>query len=540
MFPRAEVYPAVVAALLCKGRTVPEIEGGERGGRAHRGDRAQARLRNERVWHTKESVDKYVAKRLGVRPTVWGAGRTTYEFQQATATTIIKLRKGGKLVDWAKGRRYNIYRLADGHGLGLERPLLRRAAGGVSAGKRQGMCKQKGPYTDSNRMELFMHILKGGAKDNTYKFALARALLELCSERGPDAGGPYVIEYEKLAERFLRYYWRQECVFHIRQHHHPNREAAAIKAIRGKWGSMTAHDDFDMLDGDDVRHVTGRIERDVFGSERAKKSLVVPKFQKVKCARYAEEVQMFYVHDAKKRQITVRAAACDFFRRNYDILRNAVGFEWAKYLERANGGLPGLIAKVESVRTTPARNTAYIKKAKEALLSPRTKCFYCRCRLDRKEVELDHVIPWSFIFDDQLWNLVPACGGCNGHKSNLLPDRRTYEELVARNEKCAGRIGKLSESLKLLGRGEDWKKAMRDYYKSCEDYKFLVMPADEIRQGRSGGVCMDEAQRPRPRRRGRTQPARGAGPGGGRGKEARMRGGARRPAPAPAPAATGP
>ena len=488
MFSHAEVYPAVVAALLRRGRAVTEIEGGERGGRIYKGDRAQARRRNDRVWHTKRSVDEYVAKRLGIGQSVWGAGRSTNEFQQATATAIIKLRKAGKLVDWAKGRRYNIYRLAVGHGLKRLRPY--RAAGGNPAGGRRDACRQRA-RTDDDRMALFMRILKDGAKNGTYKFALARALLELCSERDPGAGGPYIIKYEKLAERFLRYYWRQECVFHIRQNHYNDKEAAVIRAIRGKWGKMTYRDDFDKLDADDVRDVTSQIDHDVFGSERAKKSVVVPKFQRVKCGRYVEEVEMFYTRNAKKRQITVRAAACSFFRRNYDVLKNAVAFEWARYLEGANGGLPGLIAKVESAQTTPSRNPAYIKRAKDALLTPRTKCFYCRCKLDRKAARLDHVIPWSFIFDDQLWNLVPACGGCNARKSNFLPDQRTYNELVARNEKCAKRINRMPESLVRLGRDEDWKKAMRDQYQNCRCQGFAVMPVGKIRQGKRGGVCTD-------------------------------------------------
>ena len=415
MFSHAEVYPAVVAALLRRGRPVTEIEGGERGGRIYKGDRAQARRRNDRVWHTKRSVDEYVAKRLGIGQSVWGAGRSTNEFQQATATTIIKLRKAGKLVDWAKGRRYNIYRLAADHG--LRRPRLHRADSGGPVGGRRDACRQRA-RTDDDRMALFMRILKDGAKNGTYKFALARALLELCSERDPGASGPYIIKYEKLAERFLRYYWRQECVFHIRQNYYNDKEAAVIRAIRGKWGKMTYRDDFDKLDADDVRDVTSEIEHDVFGSERAKKSVVVPKFQRVKCGRYVEEVEMFYTRNAKKRQITVRAAACSFFRRNYDVLKNAVAFEWARYLEGANGGLPGLIAKVESAQTTPSRNPAYIKRAKDALLTPRTKCFYCRCKLDRK------VPCWTTSFRGRSYSTTSS-GTLSPHVAAATPAKAT-------------------------------------------------------------------------------------------------------------------
>lgn len=73
MFPCQEVFPAVVSALLLRGRTVPEIEAGA--GRTHPAARGQGRHRSERVWHDRRSIDRYVAARLRLDPSVLGPDR---------------------------------------------------------------------------------------------------------------------------------------------------------------------------------------------------------------------------------------------------------------------------------------------------------------------------------------------------------------------------------------------------------------------------------------------------------------------------------
>lgn len=485
---------------MSAGKALPEIAAGRRGRKMPAGDPAQKDHAERSVWHTKESIDEYVATRLKLRRSTWDGRRTGNELQDATSGELLRLRKAGKLVGW--GRRLNICRLADGHGLeALERSM--------SAGERppeppEARWRDGGRRTDRDRMDMFMWILRHGAKDNTYKFAMARALIEVCHERDPGGRGPLVVEYRTLAHKFLQYYWRQVCVFRIRQHHHPKKEAEVVKAILDKWGSGTdggdtdggrprireAVDDFGKLNAGEVEDVTGRILRTVFGSERSKKGVVVSRFQKVKIGRYSEVVRAFYDYDDGRREITVREDARRFFEENRAILLDEVTFVWAKYLEAANGGLPGLLAKVEAARTRPRRNAAAMKAAREEFLAGKEECFYCGCVLDRGTIEADHFIPWSFIFDDQMWNLVPSCGCCNGRKGGMLPDEDAYVMLLERNGRHAGGTGRISESLGLLGRGGGgWKREMRARYDMCRDYRFGTVSIGELCGGRRGDPC---------------------------------------------------
>lgn len=61
------------------------------------------------------------------------------------------------------------------------------------------------------------------------------------------------------------------------------------------------------------------------------------------------------------------------------------------------------------------------------------RCFYCGEPLN-DDVEVDHVLPWSALYHDQIWNLVLACYDCNRDKSALLPLRVSLDNLLRRNE----------------------------------------------------------------------------------------------------------
>lgn len=61
------------------------------------------------------------------------------------------------------------------------------------------------------------------------------------------------------------------------------------------------------------------------------------------------------------------------------------------------------------------------------------KCFYCGEIIDSNDVSVDHVIPWSYMFSDDLWNLVYCHKEENSQKSNRLPSEEDIARLENRN-----------------------------------------------------------------------------------------------------------
>ena len=51
------------------------------------------------------------------------------------------------------------------------------------------------------------------------------------------------------------------------------------------------------------------------------------------------------------------------------------------------------------------------------------------------KIDVDHFIPWSFLKDDNLWNLVLACPSCNRKKNDKLPDSKYIDVIIKRNQR---------------------------------------------------------------------------------------------------------
>ncbi len=59
--------------------------------------------------------------------------------------------------------------------------------------------------------------------------------------------------------------------------------------------------------------------------------------------------------------------------------------------------------------------------------------FYTGQELVSSDISVDHVIPWSFMYSDDIWNLVLTSKSNNSRKSNIVPSIDYIEKLKNRN-----------------------------------------------------------------------------------------------------------
>lgn len=105
-------------------------------------------------------------------------------------------------------------------------------------------------------------------------------------------------------------------------------------------------------------------------------------------------------------------------------------------------------------------------------------CFYCEDPLpkeSKKLVHVDHVIPWSYIYEDELWNLVLACEKCNRKKYNSLPSDNFLKKLIDRNLKFTNINNIFKKSILKLDLIENHEKVIKKHYQNCRDYGFTMM-----------------------------------------------------------------
>jgi len=305
--------------------------------------------------------------------------------------------------------------------------------------------------------QLFIGIITKGKKDNTYKFALAKYLLD--KSRSQTIIQDIKIDYKDIAKAFLKYYWVQECKYKIKQDFKTKKQPMVINIIQNICGTEYISDSYN-----EYFKKNKKIKNDIiFNIEKECLKDVIPRFQ-------PRDNNMFFIHNhilhpkGKKfvmpiendRYIILNGKSITFFKNNYELLHKALILEWAKFLEKTNF-TPRLISKIENLGENKRKSLLSFRK--KLLEMKNHNCFYCNHDLEDKKIHVDHFIPWSYIYEDEIWNLVLSCSDCNSKKSDYLA-----------NEKCLDKLEKRNNINHLTVVNKD----LREYYYNCKKSGFSI------------------------------------------------------------------
>ena len=97
---------------------------------------------------------------------------------------------------------------------------------------------------------------------------------------------------------------------------------------------------------------------------------------------------------------------------------------------------PKIANKVSSISEARLKRESLTKYKNELMKQFKdgvAKDFYSGEPLDDDDISVDHVIPWSFMYSDDIWNLVLTSKSHNSSKSNTIPPEDIIEKLKERN-----------------------------------------------------------------------------------------------------------
>lgn len=245
------------------------------------------------------------------------------------------------------------------------------------------------------------------SKTSTLKFAVARAILDEARETPHD--GELLIARQRLSLRLVSYYWYQVRQFRLKQAAAEIQEPNVARQLRSLGDNVDTK-------WDPLRpEIRGVLD---FVTEYGFKE-VLPRFHN------GIEGRIFETRHSGTIAIPVEQLA--FVKMFNALLIRSVQAGWAAQVEQYNV-TPRVLAKV---RFDGRRRTSVSKWAKP-LREVDNACFYCR-KPKPEPAHVDHVIPWSFLFDDPAWNLVLACDSCNSSKCDKIPAKRFLSRLHQRN-----------------------------------------------------------------------------------------------------------
>lgn len=111
-----------------------------------------------------------------------------------------------------------------------------------------------------------------------------------------------------------------------------------------------------------------------------------------------------------------------------------IQYEKVKWLQNNNPEVPGLIYKLAPM-DEKMRKLNKVRKLWEGILAFREiRDVFTDALVPPKEYDVDHFIPWSFVMNDELWNLMPMDSSLNSAKSNKLPKWEPFFDRFAVNQ----------------------------------------------------------------------------------------------------------
>ncbi len=111
-----------------------------------------------------------------------------------------------------------------------------------------------------------------------------------------------------------------------------------------------------------------------------------------------------------------------------------IQYEKVKWLQNNNPEVPGLIYKLAPM-DEKMRKLGHVRKLWEGILDlTPVRDVFTGQPVVPKEYDVDHFIPWSFVMNDELWNLMPMDSSLNSSKSNRLPKWDPFFDAFAGNQ----------------------------------------------------------------------------------------------------------
>lgn len=276
---------------------------------------------------------------------------------------------------------------------------------------------------DSMYMSDCMHFLNSLSKKTaTYKYAFFKSILDNLFNVNENLE----LKFDCLSYSFSKMYWNLIAKFKLPQYQNGSRVSLIEKAI------------YDIINNN---HLLDEIDFDSLNDIEQKEYLLKTKNVigiNVVGALYSDLNSNIYGFDKFEKKIWFSEESYDFLTKYKSALEKLNYYAWILWMENnlsiANKEEGNLAIKLDD---STKRESLELFKQSLFAKGDTLECFYCGNPVSLKGCHMDHFIPWSFVKDDQIWNLVFSCSHCNESKNNRIPSNEYLNKLINRNKKIS-------------------------------------------------------------------------------------------------------
>ena len=263
-------------------------------------------------------------------------------------------------------------------------------------------------------------IIRDCSMENTYKMSWIRSIVEYCS-KNPNINK---IKFEHLSLLIFKYYWNQTIFFNLVQGSNPNKPPEIYQLVKNQIQEYQFKNNHQPIFFNRIRN---KINIDIDKINRILKKDVSWRFTDLGKKKY--EIYNLNIND-----LSIEIPYPDKIKEYSNILFELINYRWTQQLEKFNSS-PRISKKVNCTDREDIKRGGLSKFKKYLdLENPDHICFISGEKID-KDLSIDHVIPWSYLFSDDIWNLVYVKKSENSSKSNKIPSEKTILKLEKRNKR---------------------------------------------------------------------------------------------------------
>ncbi|MGB4984214.1 MAG: HNH endonuclease domain-containing protein [Erysipelotrichaceae bacterium] len=286
----------------------------------------------------------------------------------------------------------------------------------------------------TDNYSTFKQIIRESNYDNTYKMAWAKALVELSTQIATHE--PYVtISFNEIAKKYLKYYWNQTIFFDLKQGSNPLKPPKILtltKEMIEQYFINTKSNNPVLYEKAEAKfekhHLIDIYEKTIKDIVSTLKQDVSWRFLNIN-----GNINQLYKYTKGNDYLVIENKLLQQLKENEQDLYDLINYRWGLILETFNSS-PRINKKVKIMDEREIKRNSLIKyKTYLDLENEEHHCFLCGQPINENNLSIDHVIPWSYMYSDDIWNLVYVCKSCNSIKSNKIPTIKDINNLKARN-----------------------------------------------------------------------------------------------------------
>ena len=269
----------------------------------------------------------------------------------------------------------------------------------------------------------WFEVIKNCSIENTYKMGWGKSIVECCFENDSEE----LIHFDRISMKMFKYYWNQTIFFDLQQGSNPKKPPQFISYVKSK---IEEYQSQYGLQPKEFERIEDKINVEVKELNKILSYDVCYRFLKVGNKEYD-------LYELDKKERTIRVKNPHILKEYSDILFEVINYRWVQILETYNSS-PRISKKIKITDRGGIKRKS-LKKFQKYLELTDEKCFISGEEFDG-DLSIDHLIPWSFMFSDDIWNLVFVKKGYNSSKSNRIVDESEIIKLEERNRTLLQRM----------------------------------------------------------------------------------------------------